>query len=56
MYVSGESDRDRLREVVRTPHLALVLLFCILYAQEGSPLCGIVVDTEEGWDLEVKLS
>lgn len=28
----------------RTPHLALVLLFCVLYAEKGSPRGGIVVD------------
>lgn len=40
----------------RTPHLALLLLFCVFYAEDGSPCCGIVVDLQVGWDFEVELS
>ena len=40
----------------RTPHLALVLLLCVLHAQESSPGGGVMVDIEVRWDFEVELA
>lgn len=39
---------------VRTPHLALVLLFRVLYREYGSPFCDVMVDLEVWRDFEMQ--